>query len=675
MKNKSYLVCGLSLCVCMNILLAETYTYMDLVKRLTDLKSLSILPQEGEFCGQYSSYDRSSRYDPETDKYINWDANGDGNGYLGMEGDRYILAEIEGPGCIWRIWSAKPENGRVIIYLDDMSTPAVDLPFIGYFDLKNEPFTRPGLVHTVASGWNNYTPIPFQRFCKIVAEKGWGQYYHFVYSVFPKNTKVPTFKRNLTKEESDALDRANELLVQPNKIDSKHTKAMIIRDKKEILPGQRLAISKIKGPKAISSIRCRLPLPAFPEDCTLLRQLTIEIYWDSETSPSVWAPLGDFFGTAAGAHPYISLPSGLEPDGWWYSHWYMPFEKQANIFIKNESSKTQTIEFQIIAEPIDIPISSLGRFHAKWHRDAFLPTTKDRAIDWTILKTIGKGRFVGVMLHVWNPKGSWWGEGDEKFFVDYEKFPSTFGTGSEDYFGYAWCNPTLFQHAYHNQTISMNNKGHISVNRWHISDNVPFRKAFDAYIEKYFPNSRPTIYACTVYWYLDKNGVDPYQPLPVGERTGYWYEITNFIVKNAIEGESLKISRITAGNARAQDMTEFDGNWSNNNQLWWTGAKPGDTLDLKLSVPSTDFYTISIALTKARDYGIVQFFIDGQKLTDAIDLYNPEVKPTGPVQIGSQSLSAGEHLLTVKIIGANPNAIPAYMFGLDYLKLKPQMKQ
>ena len=60
-----------------------------------------------------------------------------------------------------------------------------------------------------------------------------------------------------------------------------------------------------------------------------------------------------------------------------------------------------------------------------------------------MLKTEGRGRFLGVMLHVWNPRGGWWGEGDEKFFVDGEKFPSTIGTGSEDYFGYAWCNPTL----------------------------------------------------------------------------------------------------------------------------------------------------------------------------------------------------------------------------------------
>ena len=96
------------------------------------------------------------------------------------------------------------------------------------------------------------------------------------------------------------------------------------------------------------------------------------------------------------------------------------------------------------------------------------------------------------MLHVWNPRGGWWGEGDEKFFVDGEKFPSTIGTGSEDYFGYAWCCPQLFQNAYHNQTHNDgNNSGHVSVNRWHIADNMPFQKSFEGCIEKYYPNDAP----------------------------------------------------------------------------------------------------------------------------------------------------------------------------------------
>ena len=35
------------------------------------------------------------------------------------------------------------------------------------------------------------------------------------------------------------------------------------------------------------------------------------------------------------------------------------------------------------------PAEALGRFHAKWHRDALLPTEPARLFDWTKRKTIG----------------------------------------------------------------------------------------------------------------------------------------------------------------------------------------------------------------------------------------------------------------------------------------------
>ena len=91
------------------------------------------------------------------------------------KGDKLVLAEMQGPGCIWRIWSAAPKDGHVRIYLDGASEPAVDLPFVGYFDGKNEPFTRSAIVHTVSMGWNNYTPIPYQKSCKIVADPWLGR--------------------------------------------------------------------------------------------------------------------------------------------------------------------------------------------------------------------------------------------------------------------------------------------------------------------------------------------------------------------------------------------------------------------------------------------------------------------------------------------------------------------
>ena len=196
---------------------AETYTYPQLVQRMTDLQELAKLPPPGEKTSLASSYDRASKYDAATDKYINWGANGDGGGVIRKEGDDSVFMEVQGPGCIWRTWSATASTGHVKIYLDGSTTPTVDLPFNGYFDGKTAPFNRPNLVYipsVAAHGLDNFTPIPFQKSCKIVGEKGWGSYYQFTYTQFPAGTIVPTFSLNLSAEDSVALDQADKILGQ-----------------------------------------------------------------------------------------------------------------------------------------------------------------------------------------------------------------------------------------------------------------------------------------------------------------------------------------------------------------------------------------------------------------------------------------------------------------------------
>lgn len=648
---------------------AERLTYIDLIKRLTDLERAAVLPSQGETCSQWSSYDRASRYDATTGKYVAWDANGDGDGFIRKEGGQLVLAEMNGPGCIWRIWSAAPKGGHVRIFLDGANEPAVDLPFMGYFDGKSAPFTRPALVHTVAMGWNNYTPIPYSKSCKIVADTGWGQYFQFGYTTFPAGTEVPTFKRELSPAENAALDEADRLLAHAGPSSELLSSP---RPREITLPPGGLATLKFAGARAITEIQARIfDMPGGAADRLVLREMTFEIRWDGESSPSVWAPLGDFFGTAAGSNPYVSLPSGLTRNGWWYSRWYMPFAKSAEITLRNDGAETRRLLFSVQDQPLRRDPATLGRFHAKWHRDAFLPPEPERSIDWTLLTTKGRGRFLGVMLHVWNPRGSWWGEGDEKFFVDGEKFPSTIGTGSEDYFGYAWCNPTLFENAYHNQSISMGNKGHICVNRWHLTDNIPFQSGFEAAIEKYFPNTRPTLYASTVYWYLSAGGQDPYEPVPVALRTNYWTELQPFTVKNAIEGERMKIVSKSAGNTEQQDMSAFEGDWSGDAHLWWTGAQPGSRLELALPVKEAGRYKLVAACTKAVDYGILRFSLDGDSLGAPVDFFNDGVISTGPFDVGMATLSKGDHRLAIEVVGANPKAVKGYMFGLDYVRLEP----
>ena len=110
-------------------------------------------------------------------------------------------------------------------------------------------------------------------------------------------------------------------------------------------------------------------------------------------------------------------------------------------------------------------------------------------------------------------------------------------------------------------------------------------------------------------------------------------------------------------------MAGWPGKWKDDNQLWWTGAKPGDKLDIRLKVDQDGTYDVEVCLTKAVDYGIVQLWIDDQKAGSPIDLFHDGVVPTGPLAIGTHKLNAGDHKLTVEIVGANPQAVKAYMFG------------
>lgn len=647
---------------------AQELTYVDLVNRLLDLERLAVLPEPGETCQQWSSYDRASRYDAAADRYIAWDANGDGNGIIRHEGKLQVFAEMEGPGCIWRIWSALSEKGRVKIFLDGQEEPAVDLPFREYFTGKTPPFDFHGLSYHNAEqgsrGENLYLPIPYQKSCKIVAEEGWGAYYHFVYTTYPKGTKIPTFTGKYTPEERAALERVDEFLRNRLGTDpaGRREGEEVFREYDAYVPAGATVSHEIYGPRAITAIRGKLSFKDREDQMAALRRLVVRITFDDEPAPSVWCPLGDFFGTAPGENHYKTLPTGMTPDGY-YAYWYMPFGKRALLELLNEDEVGRSLDVEIAHAPLRRPFEGLGHFHCKWHRDLF-PVRKDRWPDWVMLRTEGRGRFAGVMLHVWNPRGGWWGEGDEKFFVDGEMFPSTIGTGSEDYFGYAWCHPGLFQRPYHAQTMTQQNKGHQSVLRWHVVDNIPFQKSFEAAIEKYYGNDRGTLYAATACYYLAPGSRDPIGPTPVAERHGYW-------VSPPLFGGGFKVIGTANGSVEEQEMSGWgEGKWKDNNQLWWTGAKPGDKLNLAFPVKKTGAYEVAVTLTKAVDYGIVQLYVDGKKAGDPIDLYNDGVVPSGPIALGKFDLEAGEHKLTVEIVGANEKAVKAYMFGLDEIILK-----
>ena len=174
-------------------------SYPELVNRMIDLEYLATIPLKGEFSGNFSSYDRKSKYDSLSNTYKNWDANADGTGYVRNENNGIVVFEKDGPGVIWRFWSALALSGKIKIYVDHDIQPIIDQPFAEFFELLDEegvelPKSLPGLpsvnlpelMSTLSRGRNRFIPIPFKKHCKIVFERDWGMYYHITYSLFQK---------------------------------------------------------------------------------------------------------------------------------------------------------------------------------------------------------------------------------------------------------------------------------------------------------------------------------------------------------------------------------------------------------------------------------------------------------------------------------------------------------
>lgn len=142
-------------------------------------------------------------------------------------------------------------------------------------------------------------------------------------------------------------------------------------------------------------------------------------------------------------------------------------------------------------------------------------------------------------------------------------------------------------------------------------------------------------------------------------------------VDGAIEGESL-MAKATGGKTRPQGMGAFHaGRWSGNNHLWWTGAKPGDKLAITFPVAKAGKQKLFGAFTKAPDYGIASLKVDGKPTAiGEIDFFDPAVVNTPELFLGEFDLPTGDHTLEVTLTGANPQAKPAYMFALDYLRIE-----
>lgn len=658
-------------------------TYENLVKRLTNLEALAKLPSKGEKSEMWSSYDRKSKVDSVSGAFIDWSANNDGlrPQFIRKEGDNEVLAEMTGPGAIVRIWSASPKKGKVNIYIDGAKTPIVSESFIDYFTPSIPAFNFSELVYeTNAKGFNNYVPITYQKSCKIVAEPGWGQYYHFNYITFKKDVIIEAFNPNLNQEHQEALTKVNTFFKKHMGENPTESKLNITNKNIVLQTDTQADVYQIKGKGAIASLKAKVKTENPEHIDEILRKTILEIAWDGEAAPSVWSPIGDFFGSAPGFNTYKTLPMGMIDDEM-YSYWYMPFSKGAKITLHNFSKHPVNITLEIGETELIGKIKDYGRFHAKWHRD-LEPVEKDRWPDWLLLKTEGKGRFLGASLSIWNPKGGsntnggeghyWWGEGDEKFFVDNETFPSTFGTGTEDYFGYAWCDPSIFEQAFHSQSIDSDNMGYQAVNRWQVIDNIPFQKSFDGYLEKYFANDWPTQYATVVYWYLDANGKDFISKTPPDELYGYEIPYEVFRKPNVLEAESLKIVKNTGGWANLNEFAHetLYENVSGHKILFWDTQKNKENeLIVEFESEKVGKFEVYANVLRQKDGGEFNISMNNQKLKSLSFQSSDETQYTEVIKLGTVNLAKGKQKIVFNLL---QNSTFPQKLWVDYFEFKKQ---
>lgn len=172
-----------------------------------------------------------------------------------------------------------------------------------------------------------------------------------------------------------------------------------------------------------------------------LRALVLRMYWDGETRPAVECPLADFHGHGLAALTPFENELFASPEGRSFNCFVpMPFLKGAVITLTNEGAKPLKHLFYDVdytLEPLN-PKTVLY-FHAWWNRSREYALGEDLEI---LPKVTGGGRFLGMSVGLLLSeayRGSWWGEGEVKVYLDGDgEYPTMAGTGVEDYIGTAW---------------------------------------------------------------------------------------------------------------------------------------------------------------------------------------------------------------------------------------------
>jgi len=284
--------------------------------------------------------------------------------------------------------------------------------------------------------------------------------------------------------------------------------------------GTTTTIMDVKGPGVIQHMW-------FTLDANFYRDIIVRMYWDEETEPSVETPIGDFFCNAYKTRANIlALPINVNPNGGFNSFFPMPFRKHARVTVENLSPDTLPWFFYTINYSLTKIDDDDAYFHAQFRRANPLPYGQDYVIAADVK---GKGHYVGTYIAWQQNNAGWWGEGEIKMFLDGDtKFPTICGTGTEDYFGGAWCFGSNYTAPFMGYPAGVSDSkpgNRHSLYRFHVMDPVRFHSDLKVTMQaigwrsggRYLPLQDDI--SSVVYWYqtephnkfpkmLDRNGLE-----------------------------------------------------------------------------------------------------------------------------------------------------------------------
>ncbi|MGD8500859.1 MAG: DUF2961 domain-containing protein [Phycisphaerales bacterium] len=600
-----------------------------------------------------SSYDRTG-------------GNNDGFGgqysYVRKEKDGLVLADLEGPGIIYRIWTPTPTDDMLEFYFDGESKPSIQVKFRDLF-LGNHPvFPRP-LVGYGAGGFYSYVPLAYERSCKVFARAERIQFYQINYATYSEGTPIVSFPEQPADEYEYHREKARRLFESCGTDISSYVvpaggRIERLSSKVQLEAGEAVKIFEINRPGRIVGIRISPPEALAGKE----RGVVLRAYWDGNKEPAILSPVGDFFGYAWGEPAIKSLLAGTA-DGVSYCHFPMPFDKSARIELLSERSLGNKTGLE--AEVLFVPVGrkeNEGKFYAIWRREN--PTTKGKP--FTFLDTKGQGHLVGCIQQSqgFESGNTYFFEGDDQTTIDGELV--IHGTGSEDFYNGGWYDVPGRWDSKRSFPLSgcLGYKKHLSRTggyRFLLGDAYSYRKSILQTIE-HAPTGNELLndYCAVTFLYSrDKPTCEFALPSMADRKVSDLKRIVFATWWNIpISAFSYRDATLTKNGEKFDDkdvrflsLRAKGGDWFGHHFICFV-----------CELPAAGKYKVSLDAIKGPSQGKVQLFMDEAPVGPVVDLYAAKRQRALDEYVGALDLVEGRNSLLFKLVGKHEES---QALGLD----------